>query len=183
MDLNSSVMGCCGTKSTEDTDAQGALSLKEILRGEDFVETRASLYTRQNFKSRDRNKSTRVIENYTSLLHHPPIEQLVKAFWIRKRGHMVRSWKRRYCVIGVDELRYYKAADDQPPYGKGLKGKVSLIGAVCTISLTNRSSFMLEIAGTSSEKDLMFELQDSVEAHVSSYLIDDKQPLKAFYLF
>mmetsp|Transcript_10010 Transcript_10010/g.15122 ORF Transcript_10010/g.15122 Transcript_10010/m.15122 type:complete len:607 (-) Transcript_10010:236-2056(-) len=49
--------------------------------------------------------------------------------WLRKEGHMVRSWKERYFVLIAGDLSYYEKPIDIPPYGVKRKGGVSLIGA------------------------------------------------------
>lgn len=52
---------------------------------------------------------------------------IMKRGWLRKCGHMVKSWKKRYFVLDGTrgEVSYYEKALDFPPYGEGLKGAYS----------------------------------------------------------
>jgi hypothetical protein len=34
-----------------------------------------------------------------SLLFPPPTDELLVKYWIQKKGHIIRSLKKRYCVI------------------------------------------------------------------------------------
>ena len=129
-----------------------------------------------------------------SLLKMPPTEQLLaqgKA-WVRKRGHMVRTWKTRYFVLQHAQLRYYEAEDPLPPYGKGLKGEMKLNGAVVIatdpfkpVQTDRRNIFgghlihkanaeepaviaqQLEICGPLGQKDLFLELDYTEDAQVN----------------
>lgn len=44
--------------------------------------------------------------------------------YLVKRGHVVRSWRRRFCSLGVTELRYFRSMGEAAP-----RGTVSLDGA------------------------------------------------------
>lgn len=48
--------------------------------------------------------------------------------WLRKRGHVVQSWKMRYFVLDNGFLTYYVDKLDVPPYGKTMKGQLCLAG-------------------------------------------------------
>jgi hypothetical protein len=48
--------------------------------------------------------------------------------WLRKRGHIVQSWKTRYMVLDNGFLSYYVDKSDTPPYGKNMKGQICLAG-------------------------------------------------------
>jgi hypothetical protein len=48
--------------------------------------------------------------------------------WMRKRGHIVQSWKTRYFVLDNGFLTYYVDKLDVPPYGKTMKGQICLAG-------------------------------------------------------
>lgn len=111
--------------------------------------------------------------NGQSIMFTPPSEYLLKRTWINKRGHMLRTWKKRYCVLEKNELKYYQSADPNPPYGKGLKGQIALLGAVCSVSLSGGLkneplTLCVEIFGDKGEKDLFFELDFTEDAQVRS---------------
>lgn len=109
-----------------------------------------------------------------SIISTPPSEALLRRIWINKRGHMVRTWKRRFCVLEKNELKYYRRADPHPPYGKGLKGSVSLLGAVCSVYVADGADgasssgggppLCVSIFGDLGEKDLFFEVENTEEA-------------------
>ena len=108
--------------------------------------------------------------NCISLIICPPSEYLLKRMWIKKRGHMVRTWKKRYCVLEKNELKYYTKPDTEPPYGKNLKGHLALMGAVMNIvSSESDSTICVEIYGNLGEIDLFFELDYNLEAQVSAF--------------
>ena len=46
--------------------------------------------------------------------------------YVNKRGHTVKSWKRRYVVLDVSEIRYYVSDAAAPPYGYDLKGQLNI---------------------------------------------------------
>ena len=111
--------------------------------------------------------------NGRSIIYTPPSEYLLRRTWINKRGHMLRTWKKRYCVLEKNELKYYQSADPNPPYGKSLKGQIALLGAVCSVSLSGGMKndplrLCVEIFGDKGEKDLFFELDFNEEAQVLS---------------
>ncbi len=108
-----------------------------------------------------------------SLIISPPPELLLRRIWINKRGHMLRTWKKRFCVLEKNELKYYQSENPNPPYGNVLKGHISLLGAVCNVSLGEKSDsgsegvLCVEIFGNLGEKDLFFEVEFGVEGQVA----------------
>jgi PH domain len=80
-----------------------------------------------------------------SVMKSPPPEQLLVRGWLKKRGHMLRTWKKRYFVLSASRIRYY--ARDQPvaPYGIGLKGDVSLRGACLLYLPSNHLSIQFNV--------------------------------------
>jgi hypothetical protein len=102
-----------------------------------------------------------------SLFHSPTADQLLKQCWINKRGHLVRTWKRRYCVLDKNDLNYYVQSIAQPPFGKKLKGKVALLGAVCVDKESEDGlQIEVEIYGNVGEKDLFFWVENNQEGQV-----------------
>eukprot|EP01031_Cornospumella_fuschlensis_P030522 gene30522-36885_t len=96
-----------------------------------------------------------------SLLHYPSSNELLARHWVHKRGHVVRSWKRRYCVLDKTEIKYYTEQSDQPPYGKKQKGGLAMLGAICIISIAdNKKTINVEIFGNIGEKDLFFYVEN-----------------------
>lgn len=103
-----------------------------------------------------------------SLITCPPTELLLCRFWIYKRGHLVRTWKKRYCVLDKSDLKYFSKESKEPPYGKGFKGKVALLGAVCLTQISHDNKHIeVEIYGNHGEKDLFFYVENTVKGEVS----------------
>ncbi|RYH06177.1 hypothetical protein EON65_43200 [archaeon] len=106
-------------------------------------------------------------DNSESLLHYPSSNDLLARHWIRKRGHVVRSWKRRYCVLDKTEIKYYTEHSDQPPYGKKLKGGLAMLGAICIVSIADNGKMInVEIFGNVGEKDLFFYVENDEPGQV-----------------
>jgi hypothetical protein len=107
----------------------------------------------------------------TSLLICPPSDELLRRSWIRKRGHLVRTWKKRYCVMEKSDLKYYVQPREDPPYGKKYKGRVALTGAVCIDKESeDGKTIEVEIYGNIGEKDLFFEVDNDEDGQVTIFL-------------
>jgi len=63
-------------------------------------------------------------EELPSSLSCPPKMQ----GWIRKQGHVVKSWKMRYFVLNKGYLTYFADKSDVAPFGTNLKGQLCLAG-------------------------------------------------------
>jgi hypothetical protein len=99
-----------------------------------------------------------------SLLFPPPTDELLVKYWIQKKGHIIRSLKKRYCVIEKSEIKYYSQPHPDPPYGKHLKGHVSLSGAVCMVEESEDFTIInVEIFGGLGENDLCFSIDNTEE--------------------
>lgn len=103
-----------------------------------------------------------------SLTVCPPSDSLICGFWIHKRGHVVRTWKKRYCVLDKSDLKYFQhepttpPSKGQPPYGNGFKGKVALLGAICIVTPSeDNKQIEVEMYGNHGEKDLFFYVENS----------------------
>ncbi len=97
-----------------------------------------------------------------SLTICPSPEKLLCGYWIHKRGHVVRTWKKRYCVLDKSDLKYYQQELREPPYGKGFKGKVALLGAICIVTPSeDNKQIEVEIYGNHGEKDLFFYVENT----------------------
>lgn len=48
--------------------------------------------------------------------------------YIRKRGHVLPNWSRRYAVLNNGYLTYYKVSSERSPYGEVMRGMVCLAG-------------------------------------------------------
>lgn len=106
-------------------------------------------------------------EKSESLVHYPSSNHLLAKHWIHKRGHVVRSWKRRYCVLDKTEIKYYMEHSDQAPYGKKHKGGLAMLGAICVISVAdNNKTINVEIFGNVGEKDLFFYVENDEPGQV-----------------
>jgi hypothetical protein len=102
-----------------------------------------------------------------SLLICPPADELLRRCWIKKRGHLVRTWKKRYCVLDKNDLNYYAQSCEDPPFGKKFKGKLALLGAVCIDRESDDGKTIeVEIYGNLGEKDLFFEVENSDDSQV-----------------
>lgn len=107
-------------------------------------------------------------KNKKSLVHPPPQDQLLLCrSWVYKRGHVIRNWRKRYCVVDKTELKYYSGASDAPPYGKNLKGKIGMLGAICIVKQSLDGNFLdVEIYGNLGDKDLFFQVENDEEGKV-----------------
>lgn len=102
-----------------------------------------------------------------SLATCPSPEELAQRCWINKRGHVVRTWKKRYCVLDKSSLHYYTDPSPEPPFGKGLKGSVALLGAICDVEESqDGNQINVEIYGNYGEKDLLFSVDNNKEGQV-----------------
>lgn len=129
--------------------------LKDI--EEDTINVSSNLFS-------DDEKKIINIKKKHSLLNCPSSEDLLYKIWINKRGHFIRTWKRRFCVLDKSELKYYLDEDSQPPYGRVMKGKVALLGAVIVKNLSQDNKVIeVEIYGNQGEKDLFFYIEDNYE--------------------
>lgn len=57
----------------------------------------------------------------------PVSSEVIQEGWLTKQGAVVKSWKRRWCVVTADTLYYYTNADDSTPKGKIYLGGFSLM--------------------------------------------------------
>mmetsp|Transcript_24722 Transcript_24722/g.41804 ORF Transcript_24722/g.41804 Transcript_24722/m.41804 type:complete len:623 (+) Transcript_24722:84-1952(+) len=50
--------------------------------------------------------------------------------FLKKRGQRIKTWKRRYVALELGRLSYFEKSNgtEEPPYGIGLKGSLSLLG-------------------------------------------------------
>lgn len=101
-----------------------------------------------------------------SVMISPHSDALLKRMWIRKRGTMVRNWNSRYFVLEKSALKYYTDKSIDPPYGKNLKGQLSLMGTVCSLRYISNSLLLVELCGTKGEKELCLEMNLSNETQV-----------------
>jgi hypothetical protein len=107
------------------------------------------------------------VEHIRSLIIAPPAEDLLVKFWVQKRGHLVRSWTKRFFVLQKSEIKYYTQEIPEPPFGKYLKGQVSLCGAVCISSESEDfREINVEIFGSLGEKDLFFSVENTEKGKV-----------------
>jgi hypothetical protein len=57
----------------------------------------------------------------------------MKMGYIRKQGHKRKNWKKRFFVLDNGVLTYYEKDSKEVPYGRNMKGFVSLrMGMTCT---------------------------------------------------
>ena len=52
----------------------------------------------------------------------------IKCGWLTKKGHIFKTWCKRWFVLNKGTLRYYQSSLEKFPYGQGLKGEISLGG-------------------------------------------------------
>ena len=102
-------------------------------------------------------------------------DSILKCGWMNKQGHFRKNWRKRYFVLTAREIGYYahETWDSSNP-GKGLKGCISLYGAVVDtladkpalklLSGKKDRSNCLYIVGRSGEKDFVIEAEDRMEA-------------------
>jgi hypothetical protein len=109
----------------------------------------------------DISKRSLIIKNESfrfSIQISPQSDMLLKRMWIRKRGTFVRNWNNRFFVLEKSTLKYYTEESSDPPYGKNLKGQLSLMGAVLSLRHVSNSSVHIELVGTKGEKELLLEM-------------------------
>lgn len=107
------------------------------------------------------------IESGSALITFPTSSFLYKRIWVNKQGHLVRNWKKRYCVITRTELQYFQKALDIPPYGSANRGSISFLGAVCSKN-ENKYEILVEMYGNSGEKDIYLSLPNNEQAKVNN---------------
>eukprot|EP00602_Paraphysomonas_sp_CaronLab_P001801 CAMPEP_0185037950 /NCGR_PEP_ID=MMETSP1103-20130426/33014_1 /TAXON_ID=36769 /ORGANISM="Paraphysomonas bandaiensis, Strain Caron Lab Isolate" /LENGTH=294 /DNA_ID=CAMNT_0027576175 /DNA_START=164 /DNA_END=1045 /DNA_ORIENTATION=+ len=100
-----------------------------------------------------------------SLVDPPSLNDLTKADWLMKRGHMVRNWRKRYFVLDDGEIKYFEKRDDKTGKGINVKGQVHLLGATCELKLNVEDSAVIEIIGRQGEKDLLLKFNSRKEAY------------------
>lgn len=104
-----------------------------------------------------------------SMIVTPPADELQAHCWIQKRGHVIRNWRKRYCVLGINKIQYYTQSLPEPPYGKNLKGSVALFGAICITKESEDFNLIhVEIYGNRGQKDLFFTVDNNEEGQVSA---------------
>jgi hypothetical protein len=54
------------------------------------------------------------------------MDESVKVGWLSKQGHVVKNWKKRWFVLQEGVLRYYTHPLQEAPFGRGLKGEMTL---------------------------------------------------------
>eukprot|EP01095_Lingulamoeba_sp_RSL-Kostka_P006881 TRINITY_DN217_c0_g1_i1.p1 TRINITY_DN217_c0_g1~~TRINITY_DN217_c0_g1_i1.p1 ORF type:complete len:187 (+),score=51.62 TRINITY_DN217_c0_g1_i1:250-810(+) len=70
------------------------------------------------------------------------VPKVYKSGYLTKQGRVVRSWKRRWCVLTGDNIiYYYKSRVDQEP-----AGAITLVGSKVTPSKRNDRKYGFEIA-------------------------------------
>jgi hypothetical protein len=106
--------------------------------------------------------------------------------WLRKQGHIVSNWKRRYFVLFEGKLTYYEDAAESPPYGSGLKGEFVLANATVRLETTPASDggkgrgsgsktplYRLVLTHTPSKKQLVMESPDEREQNSWAFAISE----------
>lgn len=119
-----------------------------------------------------------------SLIIAPAGDQLLGKCWVYKRGHLVRTWKKRFFVLDKSEIKYYRDSMKDPPFGKGFKGSVALLGAVCMIKESDNGEVVnIEIYGNHGEKDLFFYVENTIQNQVCLILFYSSGYLKFNLIF
>lgn len=70
----------------------------------------------------------------TNLVLYTPA---MKCGWMRKEGHVVHNWKRRFFVLDSGYLTYFVDSIVAPPFGSALKGRLDLTKATVTKNVAN----------------------------------------------
>ena len=74
---------------------------------------------------------------------------------IKKEGHMIKNWKERHFVLlatpAGSTLTYFEKAKNEPPFGEGEKGSVSLKGS--TMKRTGNFIVITDASGSELKLD------------------------------
>lgn len=71
--------------------------------------------------------------------------EAVKHGWMKKKGHIIKNWKKRYFVLEKGRLRYYEHALEVSPFGRVEKGEISLKGSKVYASTTSADGAFFEV--------------------------------------
>jgi hypothetical protein len=100
-----------------------------------------------------------------------------KRGWLRKQGrNLFKNWKKRYFTVELGLVSYFENEAEDPPYGKSLKGQMSLRGASLEDyydSSGNRDDKKVYVvAGEVGENDLLVEATNAFDARQWSICFD-----------
>ncbi len=82
-----------------------------------------------------------------------------------KRGHVVRSWRRRFCSLGASELRYFRAMGEAVPRGTVFLDGAKVETEVPKLKAGRRGNVFAIIER--SGKRFLFQCHDANERAVS----------------
>jgi hypothetical protein len=89
--------------------------------------------------------------------------------YLTKRGHIIKNWKLRFVVLEQGRLQYYEEGDNspsaRPPYGRGIKGSMSLSDVVFG-GRSAKDPLKLFLIDQMAEKELYMRSCSSEEAEV-----------------
>lgn len=89
-----------------------------------------------------------------------PGQHIDKEGWLKKQGHIRKSWKKRYFVLSKGVLRYYKhASPNKEERGRELKGYVELTGATIEEVVGEGGQRHIRVIPTEEQKDLLLDAQ------------------------
>lgn len=96
----------------------------------------------------------------------PAVKPTKRVGWLRKQGHFVSNWKRRYFVLLDGKLNYFEEAAELPPYGAGLKGEFVLANSTLRMEKASANggvAHRLILTHAPSKKQLVMECPDETE--------------------
>lgn len=87
--------------------------------------------------------------------------------YLVKRGHVVRSWRRRFCSLGAAELRYFRAMGEVTPRGAVCLDGAKVEAEVPVFKAGRRGNVFAVIER--SGKRFLFQCHDASERAVSPF--------------
>lgn len=90
--------------------------------------------------------------------------------WLKKQGHMVKNWKKRFFVLSYGVIKYYeKNGQESRGSGENELGSVELKGATCKVVINSdlggknpAKDYRLSVVQASG-KELLVEAESTVE--------------------
>lgn len=82
--------------------------------------------------------------------------------FLKKRGQRIKTWKRRYVALELGRLSYFEKSNgtEEPPYGIGLKGSLSLLGYSVE---GGPKDDMLLLVHQSDKREMLIEAENGID--------------------
>ena len=113
-----------------------------------------------------RRQSTGTMGGRQSIVVLPGPPKMVG--WLRKQGHIIRNWKKRYFVLNNGFLTYYVDKSDSPPFGIDAKGQVCLAGFKIVDAKNSGNRILLKFDPTAIDAEMVTFLRKTGSGSTSN---------------